>query len=57
MKKILTIGILLFTMISLNAQTTERWSQAYGRYEYLDSSGNLIGYKKKMHMGNGNILI
>lgn len=47
MKRILTIITLILFTTLLQAQTTERWSQAYGRYEYYDSSGNLIGYKKK----------
>lgn len=47
MKYLIITGFLLFSIMILNAQTTERWSQAYNRYEYYDSRGNLIGYKKK----------
>lgn len=43
MKKYL---LLLFLCTSVYSQTiSEKWNSLYNRYDYTDSSGNLVGYK------------
>jgi len=32
--------------LSFSQNFTEKWNEAYSRYEYRDNSGNLIGHKK-----------
>ena len=46
--KNLILTLLFFISFSASSQTTytEKWNSAYQRYEYRDSSGNLVGYKK-----------
>lgn len=44
MKKYLLLFLLLCT--SMYCQTiSEKWNSMYNRYDYTDSSGNLVGYK------------
>jgi hypothetical protein len=48
MKRLLVVSILLLSLVGLQAQkVTEKWNTAYGRYEYYDSNGNMIGYRKQ----------
>jgi len=48
MKRLFVVSILLLFLTGLKAQkVTEKWNIGYGRYEYYDSNGNMIGYKKQ----------
>ncbi|WP_165045867.1 hypothetical protein [Dysgonomonas sp. ZJ709] len=45
--KTLIVTLLLMCSIGLNAQTsTSKYNSTLKRYEYFDSSGNMIGYEK-----------
>lgn len=47
MKKFIFISILSFCITGLYAQTsTKKYNKYRERYEYFDSSGNMIGYNK-----------
>jgi hypothetical protein len=38
--------LLMFLCVSAYSQTiSEKWNSLYNRYDYTDSSGNLVGYK------------
>lgn len=46
MKNLLFLLVLFTFTCSYSQSYSEKWSDAYSRYEYKDKSGNLIGYKK-----------
>lgn len=54
MTRVLLLVALFFSLstIKLQAQNvTEKWNSTFNRYEYYDSKGQLIGYKKKNMFG------
>lgn len=46
MKKIIYLPFLLFSFFCFSQSVTERYNSLYKRYEYFNSSGNIIGYKE-----------
>lgn len=46
MKKIFFLVLLSFGSVCFSQSVTEKYNSLYQRYEYFDSSGNIIGYKK-----------
>lgn len=46
MKKIIFLLFLLFGCFCFSQSVTERYNSLSKRYEYFNSSGNIIGYKK-----------
>lgn len=46
MKNLFVIFALLFTFLSNSQTYSEKYNSLYDRFEYYDSDGDLIGYKK-----------
>lgn len=46
MKKYICLLFILFQAFLYCQTISETWSDLYSRYEYRDSNGNLVGYKK-----------
>lgn len=46
MKKLFISAMLLFGVICFSQTVTKKYNSYYNRYDYFDSSSNLIGYEK-----------
>lgn len=46
MRNLITLLFLLFTINSSSQTRTEKWNSSNQRYEYFNSNGTMIGYKK-----------